>query len=138
MYYVLRIMRRIFLGLFLPVILTTCFILQTTTPVYAANCDPNIPGDCPAGLQQIENLFRQIISVMVGLGFIALLVLLIFAGFKYLTSGGEQKAVQAAHQTVTWALLGIVFMAVAWIVLQLIKTFTGVDVTTFNIVNVLK
>ena len=87
----------------------------------------------PAGLQQIENLFQQLISVVAGLGFIALLVLLIWTGFKYLTSGGEQKAVQAAHQTATWALLGILFMAVAWLVLQLIFAFTGIDVTFFNI-----
>lgn len=87
----------------------------------------------PAGLQQIEDLFTRIISIIAGLGFVALLVLLVWAGFKYLMSGGEQKAVSQAHQVVTWALLGIVFMAVAWLVLQLIHTFTGIDVTIFNI-----
>lgn len=90
-------------------------------------------GPSPAGLDQIEELFRNIISVVVGLGFMALLILLVSAGIKYLTSGGEPKAVQSAHQTVTWALLGVVFMAIAWIVLQLIKVFTGIDVTVFNI-----
>lgn len=92
----------------------------------------------PAGLTQIEDTFRNVISVIVGLGFIALLVMLLLAGFKYLMSGGEQKNIQQAHQTVTWALLGIVFMAVAWIVLQLIKALTGVDVTTFNIQTLVK
>ena len=90
-------------------------------------------GPPPAGLKEIEDVFKNVVSVVVGLGFVALLVMLIWAGFKYLTSGGEPKAVQAAHQTVTWALLGVVFMAVAWIVLQLIKAFTGIDVTIFNI-----
>lgn len=89
-------------------------------------------GPDAAGLDQIEKIFSNVISVIVGLGFIALLVMLTSAGFKYLMSGGEPKAVQAAHQTVTWALLGMVFMAVAWLILQLIKAFTGVDVTTFN------
>ena len=87
----------------------------------------------PAGLQQIEELFTRIISIIVGLGFVALLVMLVWAGFKYLMSGGEQKAVSQAHQIVTWALLGIVFMAVAWLVLQLIENFTGLRVTQFNI-----
>lgn len=86
-----------------------------------------------AGLQQIEDVFKNIISVVVGLGFIAMLVMLVTAGIKYLTSGGEPKAIQAAHQTVTWALLGVVFMAIAWLVLQLIAVFTGIDVTIFNI-----
>ncbi len=87
----------------------------------------------PAGLKELEELFANIISAAVGFGFVALLVLLIWAGYKYLMSAGEPKAVQSAHQTVTWALLGIVFMAVAWIILQLIKAFTGIDVTIFNI-----
>lgn len=96
-------------------------------------CNPSIPGDCPAGLDVIEQLFTNVVSVMVGLGFVALLVLLVLAGFKYLTSGGEQKALQSAHQTVTWALLGILFMAVAWLLLQLIENFTGIKVTVFDI-----
>lgn len=87
----------------------------------------------PAGLDQIEQVFTNVISVVVGLGFVTLLVMLVWAGFKYLTSGGEPKAIQSAHQTVTWALLGVVFMAIAWIVLQLIHAFTGIDVTIFNI-----
>lgn len=90
-------------------------------------------GPSPAGLTQFEEVFTSVISVVVGLGFIVLLIMLILAGFKYLTSGGEPKAVTAAHQTVTWALLGILFMAIAWLVLLLIRAFTGIDVTKFNI-----
>lgn len=90
-------------------------------------------GPDAAGLTQFEGVFTNFISVIVGLGFIILVVMIVLAGFKYLTSGGEPKAVQQAHQTVTWALLGIVFMAIAWIILQLIHTFTGIDVTKFNI-----
>ncbi|MEK7616564.1 MAG: hypothetical protein AAB414_00725 [Patescibacteria group bacterium] len=90
-------------------------------------------GPDPAGLAEIEQVFSSLVSVVVGLGFIATLVLLIFAGIKYITSGGEPKAIQAAHLTVTWALLGILFLAIAWIILQLIQTFTGIEVTVFNI-----
>ena len=90
-------------------------------------------GPDAAGLQQIEDVFKNIILVFVGLGFIAMLVMLVMAGIKYLTSGGEPKAIQSAHQTVTWALLGVLFLAIAWIILQLIHTFTGINVTNFNI-----
>lgn len=92
-----------------------------------------MPGPSPAGLAEIEQVFGNVISVVVGLGFIASLVLLVFAGIKYITSGGEPKAIQAAHQTVTWALLGILFLAIAWLILQLVQAFTGVEVTIFNI-----
>lgn len=90
-------------------------------------------GPDAAGLQEIEDIVRSIVSVVIGLGFVATLVMLVMAGIKYLTSGGEPKAVQAAHQVTTWALLGILFLAVAWLILQLIKAFTGVPVTVFDI-----
>lgn len=90
-------------------------------------------GPDAAGLTQIEAVFKNFISVVVGIGFIALLVLLIWAGFKYLMSGGDPKSVASAHQIVTWAALGVVFMAVAWLILQLIRNFTGIDVTIFDI-----
>lgn len=90
-------------------------------------------GPPPAGLKEIEQVFTRFISVAVGLTFIATLVLLIWAGFKYLTSGGEPKNIQQAHHTVAWALLGIFFLAIAWLILQLVENFTGVKVTVFDI-----
>ncbi|MBI2314683.1 hypothetical protein HYU93_01320 [Candidatus Daviesbacteria bacterium] len=90
-------------------------------------------GPDPAGLNEFEEMVGNIISVFAGLGFIALLVMLVWAGFKYLTSGGEPKAIQSAHAVTTWALLGILFMAIAWLILQLIAGFTGIDITIFNI-----
>lgn len=90
-------------------------------------------GPDAAGLDQLEDIVGNVISVIVGLGFIAMLVMVIMAGLKYLTSGGEPKAVQSAHYTLTWALLGLLFLALAWIILQLIHAFTGIDVTVFDI-----
>ncbi len=110
--------------------LSTNFLLPAA---YAADCNPTIAGNCPAGLPQIEELVANLLFIIVGLGFITLLVLLVMAGIKYLTSGGEPKAISSAHQTITWALLGIVFMAIAWLILQLIHNFTGINVTVFDV-----
>lgn len=85
----------------------------------------------PANLQDLEKLFVTIIRFSVGAGFIAMLVMLTWGGIRYLTSGGDSKTVQSATLTITWALLGILFLVIAWLILLLIKTFTGVDVTKF-------
>ena len=85
----------------------------------------------PAGKDQLVALITRIINLSVEFAFIALLIVLVIAGFRYLTSGGDAKAISSANSAVTWALLGIVFMAVGWIVLRLIENFTGVPVTKF-------
>lgn len=90
-------------------------------------------GPDAAGLTQIEDIFKRVIALFAGGAFIALFVMLIWAGIKYITSGGEPKALQSAHQTVTWAFLGMLFLIIAWLVLRLIEAFTGVNVVVFNI-----
>lgn len=90
-------------------------------------------GPPPAGLDDLQRVIGSVISVIVGLGFIAMLVLIIWSGFKFLISGGEPKAIQAARQTFSWAILGILFMIVAWLALQLIASFTGLPINIFNI-----
>lgn len=85
----------------------------------------------PAGIKQLQELFTRIINLSVPLAFIALTVMLVIAGIKFITSGGEAKPLQSAAATATWALLGILFLVFAWLILQLIEAFTGVRVTQF-------
>ncbi|MCL5784434.1 MAG: pilin [Patescibacteria group bacterium] len=90
-----------------------------------------MPGPGPAGLQQLQELIQRLINLSVGLAVIALTVMLVVGGIKYLTSGGEPKAISSANSTLTWALLGFLFLILAWLVLKLIEAFTGVPVTKF-------
>ena len=127
--------------LLIPLFLILIALFSPSSTSYAADpCsnDPNSDlfkkfGPCPGGLTEIEAVVSNVISVVVGLGFIALLVLVLWSGFKFITSGGEPKALQSARAVFTWAILGIFFMAIAWLVLLLIENFTGIKVTTFNI-----
>lgn len=85
----------------------------------------------PAGIDQIQQFFQRIINLSGGVAFVALLIMLIIGGVKFMLSAGEAKQVQAATQTITYAIIGLVFLVGAWLVLVLISSFTGVDVTKF-------
>ncbi len=87
-----------------------------------------------AGPAQLEELFARIVSSLVGITFIAAFAILVWGGFKYIMSGGEPKALAAAKQTIVWALLGILFIILAWLSIQLIAAFTGINaLRTFNL-----
>lgn len=97
------------------------------------------PSSVPAaGITQLQQLFLRILNLIIPTAFIILTIMLIIGGIRYLVSGGDSKAIQQATQTMTWALLGILFLALAWVVLLIIKAFTGVDVTTFNLLMFVK
>lgn len=87
----------------------------------------------PANLVDFQDLINKLIAASVSFAFIALVIVLTVAGFKYLISGGEPKGIQSATQTITWALLGMLFLIIIWLIVQLIESFTGVKITNFCI-----
>ena len=85
----------------------------------------------PAGLKQLQEMIQRLLGLAVELGFTLSLLFLVWGGIKFLVSGGESKAVQEASGIVTWALLGVLFLLIAFLILKVIGALTGVDVTQF-------
>ena len=59
--------------------------------------------------------------------------MLLVGGFQFMTSGGDPKAAGHARTTLTFAIIGIILVVASWLILQIIKQATGVDVTTVNL-----
>lgn len=100
---------------------------------------PSIPGATGvpvevATIKGFECIFANILNVVVRFAGIALLVMLLMGGFKYMTAGGDPKKTQAAQQTLTYAIIGLIAIIGAWFIFLLIKQFTGVDVLKFRII----
>lgn len=87
----------------------------------------------PATLQDLEKVFSSLVTSLLALGGIVLFLMLLNGGFKYLTSGGDPKATEGAQKTLTYAIGGLVLLAGSYMILNIIKTFTGADVTNFVI-----
>jgi hypothetical protein len=101
-----------------------------------SSCLVNIPG-AEGGVPTVkclEVVFANILFMAVSLAVLALFVMLVVGGFRFLTAGGDAKAATAAKQTLTYAVIGIVLMALAFLIFRLIEFFTGVNVTIFKIV----
>lgn len=102
------------------------------SPVFAQGPQP-WGGDCTATkngvevatIQGFECVFKNIVSVAVVLAGLAIFVMLIAGGFKYLTSGGDPKSQEQAKNTLTYAILGLVLIIAAYLILNFIATFTG-------------
>ncbi len=81
----------------------------------------------PAQLKDLEGIFGNVISLAIGLGGIVLFVMLILAGFNYISSAGDPQKAAAARNTATYAILGLVLLALAYLFLRLIASFTGAN-----------
>ncbi len=87
----------------------------------------------PAKISDIVTVLKNIISLLAPAAGIAFFIMLLFGGYKFITSGGDPKAVGAARSTLTYAIIGIILVVAAWLILQLIAAVTGVPVTTVQI-----
>ncbi len=104
---------------------------------YAA-CDPKNPSaDCPAtligGTYNVESVFGYVVTAIAGAAALAFFVMIVIAGLKLVFAQGDSKKVSSASGTITWAFLGIIFVVLAWLILNLIGTFTGHDFTVFKV-----
>lgn len=86
-----------------------------------------------ADFSGLETVVSNFLGLATALGGMLAVVMLFIGGFKYITSRGDPKGVDAARNTITWAIVGLVLIVVAYLVLRLIRDFTGVDVTIFRI-----
>jgi hypothetical protein len=64
-----------------------------------------------------------------GLTFVGIvaLFLIIFSGIKFITSGGDPKAVETARKTATWAIIGLVVILLSFAIVRLVSDITGVE-----------
>lgn len=88
------------------------------------------PDGAPAPLWQVNNLFGNVVFAVVGFSGIALFVMLIMGGFSYITAAGDPKKAESARNTITFAIGGVVFIAVAFLILRFVALVTGTPALT--------
>lgn len=98
-----------------------------------ADCWKNCAIDEIATIQCLECILKSFLNIATALAGLAVFIMFLAGGFQYLTSGGDPKATESAKNTLTYAVLGLVLIIVAWFILRFIEEFTGVTVTQFEI-----
>ncbi len=86
--------------------------------------DANSTGTCAAGtsgstskINSIIKTVLNIISLIVG---VVAVIMIIFGGLKYITSGGDSNNVSGAKNTIIYAIIGLVIVALAQFIVQFV------------------
>jgi len=93
--------------------------LTHASSIYAASDDVANFGD-------LTNMVERLIRTVGALAGVGLFIALVMGGFTFLFSGGDAKKLESAKNSITYALIGIVVIAGAYLIIQLISQFTGV------------
>jgi cytochrome bd-type quinol oxidase subunit 2 len=83
--------------------------------------DPTTSNGCIANPEAKANStlgdFVNIFSVIIG---ILTVIMVMMAGFKYITSNGDANRVNSAKETLTWSLIGVVIVALSQVLVHFV------------------
>jgi type IV secretory pathway VirB2 component (pilin) len=83
--------------------------------------------DCAAntnGGSDVNNVITTIINLLSGVVGVVAVIMIVVAGFKYITSSGDSTKLTSAKNTLLYALIGLVIVALAQAIVRfvLVKT----------------
>lgn len=84
--------------------------------------------DGVATIQGIGCLMANVLSVALTLLGLTGFVMIIIAAFSMLLSGGNSQAMEKSKNTLTFAIVGIILALSSFIIINLIASFTGIDI----------
>lgn len=80
-----------------------------------------------ATLNCIPVVVKQVITYALIFAGVVAVLMIAYAGIRYITSRGDPKAVEGAQNTVTWAVIGLVVILLSFVVINFIAYFTGAE-----------
>ena len=89
----------------------------------------NIEQDFPIAKNfgNISSFLNLFINLSLTLAAVAVLFMLIYGAFMYLTAGGVTENLHKAQKIITWSIMGIVMILASFFLVKLIGRIMGVD-----------
>lgn len=76
------------------------------------------------GASSISDLLATLLNVLSIIAGVAAVIMVMIAGFKYITSGGDSGSVTSAKNTLLYAIVGIVIVAMSQIIVRFVLART--------------
>lgn len=79
-----------------------------------------------AKLSCLTYALQNIVNFAVGFAGALAVILIIYAGVKFIISGGDKEKVEQAKKTLTFAIYGLLFIIFSFFIIFVISQLTGV------------
>ena len=87
---------------------------QLSTSSTTADCDVS------GGTEKVNSLITTIVNIFSIIVGIVSVIMIIYGGFRYVTSGGDSGNVSNAKNTIIYAIIGLVVVALAQFIVQFV------------------
>jgi hypothetical protein len=86
--------------------------LQFTEDTSGADCSTS------DATERVNNLIRTIVNLLSAIVGIVAVIMIIFGGLRYITSGGNDTSVTGAKNTILYAIIGLIIVALAQVLVR--------------------
>jgi hypothetical protein len=84
-----------------------------------ADSGPTI--DNPLNTNDVKSFLEKFASMLIPWAGVIFIIMLLYGGIQYLTSGGNEENSSKAKNTLTWAIVGIIIVTLAFVFVKYIK-----------------
>jgi len=128
----------------LGIVLSVAFSLVVATTVYAQSNNQIVNGLCEGAnlhlsespsyscdnggdsiTTKVNNFLKHLINIFSAIIGVIAVVMIIFGGFRYITSGGNDTSVTSAKNTILYAIIGLVIVALAQLLVRFVLKLAG-------------
>ena len=81
--------------------------------------------DVSTGSSGLNNIITDIVNIFSVIVGIVSVIMIIYGGFRYVTSGGDSGNVSSAKNTIIYAIIGLVVVALAQFIVRFVLTQTN-------------
>jgi len=79
----------------------------------------------PISANSLEEAITNIVNGVLGLTAIVAVAFIVYGGFLYITSQGDQQQIEAGKKAIIGAVLGIIVVGLAYVVVKFVITAVG-------------
>lgn len=75
---------------------------------------------CGSQEGRVSNLVNNVVNILTIIVGIVAVIMIIVAGFKYITSGGDSAKVTSSRNTIIYAIVGLIIVALAQVIVKFV------------------
>ena len=96
-------------------------VVAMTSRAYAASADEYLGGlDFGVGSTDLMSWIKSLLNLVIGISGLASVVILIAAGYMFITAAGNEDTIAKATKTLTFAIIGLVICLISVLIVQFV------------------
>lgn len=86
-------------------------------------------GSCstPGSVRTVPNTIRSVVEILIFVVGAVSIIMVVIGGLRYVLSGGDEKAISAAKNTILYSIIGIIISVASYAIVSFVLTNLGVN-----------